>query len=1638
MDHSPPSTFTSTSPQDSLQNLMNAYHKIIKYEYEKYRKFGFKGTWLSKEEIEELKIPSHILNELINRGFVLEINTKSGVKYHSLLMDIAFRASDIRIKYGGTKHVFETALELRENPFQEFNYVLFDRHDDKLNRLKEIFSEFIGTENANKFLNALIKAGIRGLSKYQYESIIQLLTYSKKNVVICAPTAFGKTKIFTIPILLHVIRNVLNNKKGVFAVLFYPRKSLSSDQMSEFIKLIYYINRELGIKITIGIDDGDTRSKSELEREMKEQEQQVTFFRGITCPLHSAEDEENRLVLKRDGEKYRVLCEKCKEYFDFIKAVREDIEEEPPNILITNIWAYQYRLTKQNLWSNGYLGENIEFFVFDEIHAYSGIVAGILRYFIRILKSLVSPNARIIFSSATIPKLDEFITEISGQPIGEFLKLVYNEKEHGADGRKLELYLLVGLNPLTSWETYVHQLAIFLSTINRLRSWKNVQSLIFVDSVREIQRLHDEAREAIKLGDPRDHLDTRIMPEDPYCYWIYHNYNGYNELDNPQVREQFLMELRNEILQNIETHYSEKPDRFEIEKRLKKGKIDVVFTTSTLELGVNYDKVMVVVNVGIPFSLESIVQRVGRAGRDAETTLRTSLSIIVIRNNPIEYFYLYKGLDSLIDVEKLPKKPVSYTNAYVAFYSSLLYAAAYLAKNKEDVNVIDNEDKLLEFIEKAEDLYNKVAAKDLQISIDLGPMFKKTREVVEILKKEPDIHAKYEQIRQLRRRESIIQELNDSIENLQNLCKGLNEMLEKAPQKDDFIKQVINRLKEFDSALSKLKNSISSSAELPTETVQKHGRELATASYDLQATLSKIPYHPYHDKLKRIVSQIEEKERNIRKLIFEITELAQNVQKVSEEGREDESKYLKAIDIYDLLEDKKHRPHIIHVIETLIGFKFMGNEFLDQLVDIEVKGGEAKEDIPLSTVMVRLPPYEVIALPFEKDQGITKIIGARYFWFPKPEKGEILRRSHGKHSSIIEICNEICYDADGLKYGDIFIPDKIYLGDLLAISEPIIIKIKCGQRDFFIKYGSEKIIKGLGFSKQGIQYNRNVLEKLEKLEEEVRDDGNNWGLNFRYVGYCKLGHGISTDPYDIHRCPFYKWCDFQRDCYEGGRDKEFKYWSNSRRIFPKFYLNLKIKIEEAAKLPTPLTVAVGTRLYDELEKEITFMYDSVSTLIPYWYGDFIPCTFKIRPSIGYLAKTSFVYLKFNKIFLDAILQNILRDEELLNILKFKFYIYSRLQEGKTLLSAVLNYERYDPNSIDVHSNEFTDFITRSLLHSLAHLFYLFLVRTKIQINPDRVVYYVDYDNNTIYIVENSRNNGMGLAETIKQEIMKYGEWKLVEEFIEWAMELLEKHEEDVRKLKEELKNDAERSLQEAEKINNKIKELKKHIGKLNEEIDRKIGLKNIDLITYRYIQTHKLKDIKDISEELSEYILPVILSFGNLELCLDGCSECLILHRGCSESPITQNYIVSRKLVKKFLEILKRGSCTITGSGIGKYLIGLMENAERIRIAVPFIDEYGLKYLLDYKKKGIDIKVVTRLNNVVDQLRNNGIPVKVHNELHAKMYLIEFRDEKVCLHGSPNLTRSSLESKDENLTIEWGSTAERCIGDLNMLFKKAM
>ena len=88
----------------------------------------------------------------------------------------------------------------------------------------------------------LLDSGIETLYEYQYHAFNQISQGS--SVLITAPTGNGKTEAFLLPVLQRIILIKENNKKinpktqedQILAILFYPTKALSNDQLHKITK----------------------------------------------------------------------------------------------------------------------------------------------------------------------------------------------------------------------------------------------------------------------------------------------------------------------------------------------------------------------------------------------------------------------------------------------------------------------------------------------------------------------------------------------------------------------------------------------------------------------------------------------------------------------------------------------------------------------------------------------------------------------------------------------------------------------------------------------------------------------------------------------------------------------------------------------------------------------------------------------------------------------------------------------------------------------------------------------------------------------------------------------------------------------------------------------------------------------------------------------------------------------------------------------------------------------------------------------------------------------------------------------------------------------------------------------------------
>lgn len=172
----------------------------------------------------------------------------------------------------------------------------------------------------------------------------------------------------------------------------------------------------------------------------------------------------------------------------------------------------------------------------------------------------------------------------------------------------------------------------------------------------------------IKVSCPTDdliHTDSSVVSSRFYDTLHEHIQNHTNTLVFTNARsgaERVLENLRRDFdeydEENSGCHHGSmsKEKREEIESKLKDGTIDVVTTSTSLELGIDMPDIDLVIQVGSPKSVSSLLQRIGRAGHRLGQTV-TGRIIVLDRDELVECSVMAKRAEEgFIDRVFIPQR----------------------------------------------------------------------------------------------------------------------------------------------------------------------------------------------------------------------------------------------------------------------------------------------------------------------------------------------------------------------------------------------------------------------------------------------------------------------------------------------------------------------------------------------------------------------------------------------------------------------------------------------------------------------------------------------------------------------------------------------------------------------------------------------------------------------------------------------------------------------------------------------------------------------------------------------------------------------------------------------------------------------
>lgn len=275
--------------------------------------------------------------------------------------------------------------------------------------------------------------------------------------------------------------------------------------------------------------------------------------------------------------------------------VKRMLRENPPHILLTNPeYLNMSFLAWAGLWEN--FLQNLRYVVIDEMHEYRGFFGGnmallLRRFFLHLNRIGAAP--RVFLSTATCANPAEHAKNLTGRDVEVIsARNVLRPKRH---------FMFVKPDIPDFRYRDILQLRVEQAALTMLS--ENLQTLIFCPSKRFLEDAFRNCQsKATGLG-----LD-------------------------PERISAFHADLRND-------------QRQDIQKKVKEGSIDVVFTTNALELGLDIGGLDGVILAGFPASIMSAWQQIGRAGRGWD---KDAFVLFYSMNDPIDRFFV-GNLDAFLD-----------------------------------------------------------------------------------------------------------------------------------------------------------------------------------------------------------------------------------------------------------------------------------------------------------------------------------------------------------------------------------------------------------------------------------------------------------------------------------------------------------------------------------------------------------------------------------------------------------------------------------------------------------------------------------------------------------------------------------------------------------------------------------------------------------------------------------------------------------------------------------------------------------------------------------------------------------------------------------------------------------------------------
>ncbi|MDC9824818.1 AAA domain-containing protein [Devosia sp. ZB163] len=484
---------------------------------------------------------------------------------------------------------------------------------------------------------------------------------------IAADTGSGKTEAAALPLIAGAAADVLAGIQGVRAILTYPRIRLAANQAQRLAGYLAALSRQGGMPtVTLGLQVGQVPER--LDR-LGERETEAGWaalgsdsfaFPLFGCPACGSS------LLLRQGAGVRgadeLACTSCTWTFTGWIGSKERMREQPPALFLPTTdslhqWLHDPRYGRL-------FGDDAAFaapraLLADEIHLYSHVHGAQVGYAMRRMSARVALNNPSGHTLLTVG-----MSATLGDPADAWGRLVDRENvvlltplpaEKVPNPRGREYFYFVqpevesrGKDVAGNSTTIQSVMALTHGMRRRTGRSGGFRSLVFLDSVDKLRRLHaayDDAETAKNLSAYR----TRLYSDDPVTgapregccgnpvgcdlfsdgeCWLF------AATDRRQTGSRGRTEIGRPLRVAPQPIFSGTAGR--VESLLKDS--DVIFATSSLEVGYDDPDISLVYQHYAPRNLASFIQRKGRGGRGADDRPITGVTLSIYNSRDSWWF----------------------------------------------------------------------------------------------------------------------------------------------------------------------------------------------------------------------------------------------------------------------------------------------------------------------------------------------------------------------------------------------------------------------------------------------------------------------------------------------------------------------------------------------------------------------------------------------------------------------------------------------------------------------------------------------------------------------------------------------------------------------------------------------------------------------------------------------------------------------------------------------------------------------------------------------------------------------------------------------------------------------------------------